>query len=173
MSITSQQRSLLKSIAEYEDLLNTLTEEEFMRSPAEGVWSYSEVYSHIFQANLGSLIAIEKCIAGTGIESHKRIHWMAWLILFFGRFPPGKIKAPERVAAMVSKISTEEAKNLIVKFKKRLSELAPRVNKASPAQTIKHPRLGLLNASYWFRFIEVHTLHHARQLQRIQKMLNS
>ena len=48
MSIAGQQRSLLKSVAAYEKLLNTLTEEDFLHSPAEGGWSYSEVYSHIF-----------------------------------------------------------------------------------------------------------------------------
>ncbi len=167
MSLASKQTSLLNSIAEYEKLLGTLTEEDFLCSPADGVWSYSEVYSHIFQANLGSSIALEKCINGTAIESYKSDHWLAWSILFFGRFPPGKIKAPKRIAAMVKKISREEAGNLIVKFKKRVSELYPQIKKASPAQKIQHPRLGLLNSTQWFRFIEIHTRHHQKQLQRI------
>ncbi len=171
MSIASQQRSLLHSVAEYEKLLPAISEEDFLRSPAGGVWSYSEVYSHIFQANLGSLTALEKCIIGTGVESHKSIRWLAWIILFFGRFPPGKLKAPERIAAVAKKINKEEAANLIIKFKKRAAELYPQIKKASPVQKMQHPRLGLLNATQWFRFIEIHTLHHQKQLQRISKLL--
>lgn len=171
MSILKQHNSMLNSVKVYEKLLETLSEEEFKNTPEAGIWSYAEVYSHIFQSNLGSLIAVEKCILGTGNKSDKTIHWIAWLVLFIGRFPPGKIKAPERIASMVSKINMEEARNLIIKFKKRLEDLTPRINKASKDQTIKHPRLGLLNASQWFRFIEVHTRHHARQLHRINKAL--
>lgn len=172
MSTNEHRKSTLKSVNEYEKLLNSITDEEFTQSPESDGWSYSEVYSHIFQANLASLIATEKCISGTGIKSAKRIHWIARLILFFGRFPPIKLKAPESLAYMTTKISREEARNLIVKFKRRLDDVVPKVGKSNPYQKIKHPRLGLLNASQWIRFIEVHTLHHQKQLLRIHKELN-
>jgi len=171
MSTNNHRNSILKSVQEYEKLLNSLTDEEFNLTPAPGVWSYSEVYSHIFQANLASLTAIEKCICGTGTNSAKPTHWAARLILFFGRFPPIKLKAPESVKALTAKISREEARNLIIKFKKRLDELTPKVNKVNAYQKVKHPRLGLLNAVQWFRFIEIHTLHHQKQLIRIKKQL--
>jgi hypothetical protein len=171
MSIERHYKSLLKIIAVYENLLKKVSEEEFIQSPQDGGWSYSETYSHIFQSNLLSLHATEKCIVGTGVLSRKGIHWMAWLILFFGRFPPGKIKAPERLASMVTKISREDALNLIAKFKIRLGEIKSKIHKASPYQKSKHPRLGLLNAKEWFRFIEVHTSHHTRQLKRIGRKL--
>lgn len=167
MSINVQYKSIIKAIAEYENLLSSLSEDEFMQSPPNGGWSFSETYSHIFQTNLGSLIAAEKCILRTGVHSRQSIHWLAGVILFFGRFPPGKIKAPERIAAMVCKISMEDARNLIIKFKSRLADIKQRINTADPHQKIKHPRLGLLNAKQWFRFIEVHTIHHTRQLKRI------
>ena len=173
MSIERHYKSLLRAVAEYENLLAKVSEEEFIQSPPDGGWSYSETYSHIFQSNLLSIIATEKCIVGTGVLSRKGIHWMAWLILFFGRFPPVKFKAPERIAAMTSKISREDAINLIAKFKIRLGEIKPKIHKASPYQKTKHPRLGLLNAKEWFRFIEVHTVHHTRQLRRIGRKLNA
>ncbi|WP_026897717.1 DinB family protein [Daejeonella oryzae] len=172
MSIGSQQRSILKSVDEYSKLLESISEEDFQRSPEEG-WSYSEVYSHIFQANLVSLVAAEKCINGTGEKTDKRIHWIPRAILFFGRFPPGKFKAPERIAAMVAKIDKEQARNLIVKFKTRLAEISPRIDKALANVKVVHPRLGLLNARQWFRFVEIHTRHHQKQLVRIQMMFNS
>ena len=171
MSIELQYRSILKAVDEYENLLRGLKEEEFIQSPPDGGWSFSETFSHIFQANLGSLIAAEKCILRTGVQSKDPIHWLAWIILFLGKFPPVKIRAPERIAAMVSKISREDASNLIVKFKNRLSDIRQRIKNADSHQKIKHPRLGLLNAKQWFRFIEVHTIHHTKQLKRISSKI--
>ena len=172
MKSAEYRKSILKSVEVYEEFLKSVTDEEFNLTPAPDVWSYSEVYSHIFQANLASLIAIEKCICGTAIKSAKPTHWIARLILFFGRFPPIKLKVPESLKSLTEKISREEARNLIIKFKKRLEELTPKVSKAYVYQKVKHPRLGLLNALQWFRFIEIHTIHHQKQLFRIQKLLN-
>ena len=171
MSIQSQFKSILSAVSIYETLLATVSEEEFVRSPADGVWSYSETFSHIFQSNLISLQATDKCIRGTGVFTSRRIHWLAGLILFVGRFPPGKLKAPVKIAAMVGKISREDARNLIIKFKMRLDEIKPQIKKANPYQKAKHPRLGLLNAKQWFRFIEIHSIHHTRQLKRINAHL--
>lgn len=171
MRIERQYRSILNAVKLYEDLLKQVSEDQFCMNPPDGGWSYSETFSHIFQSNLASLIAVEKCILRTGIYNRDRINWKVWLILFFGRFPPGKIRAPERIASMVKKISREDAGNLIRKFKSRLDSVKPGIKNADPHQKIKHPRLGLLNANQWFRFIEIHTIHHTAQLRRIERML--
>ena len=171
MSVNSHFRSLMKAVEQYETLLAEVSEEMFIQSPRDGGWSYSETYSHIFQANLASLIAVEKCLIGTGVFSEKRSSWKVSAILFFGRLPPGKFKAPEKIASMVKKLNLEEAANLIVKFKNRVEELKSKVEKADKYQKVKHPRLGLLNARQWFRFIEIHTKHHTRQLERISNKL--
>ncbi|MDP3469189.1 MAG: DinB family protein [Daejeonella sp.] len=173
MSVERHYRSLLSTVSVYEKLLVKVSEEEFIQSPQDGGWSYSETYSHIFQSNLLSLLAIEKCIAGIGVPNRKRIHWLAWLILFFGRFPPVKFKAPAKIAAMTKKISREDALDLISKFKIRLGEVKSKIHQADSFQKSKHPRLGLLNAEEWFRFIEVHTVHHTRQLRKIGRRLKS
>lgn len=171
MSIGAQQRSTLRSVEKYSSLLEKLSEEEFQRSPAEGVWSYAEVYSHIFKANLVSLIAAEQCINGTAEKSSAGTHWMVRLILFFGRFPPGKYKVPASIADLTTKMSKEDARNLIVKFKYRLADISPRISKATTYHKAKHPRLGLFNAVQWFRFIQIHTVHHEKQLDRIVEMM--
>lgn len=168
MSVNRHYKSLLKATGQYEHLLKEVSEELFLQTPPDGGWSYSETFSHIFQSNLASLVAIEKCILGTGIFNDKRPDWRVWAVLFFGRLPPGKYKVPERLAAMVKKISREEAANLIVKFRSRLDSLKNKISKADSYQKVKHPRLGLLNARQWLRFIEIHTHHHTHQLNRIK-----
>ena len=171
MSIGAQQRSTLRAVEKYSSLLEKLSEEEFQLSPAEGVWSYAEVYSHIFKANLASLVAAEQCINGTAEKSSAGTHWMVRLILFFGRFPPGKYKVPASIAGLTTKMSKEEARNLIVKFKGRLADISPRISKATSYHKVKHPRLGLFNAFQWVRFIQIHTAHHEKQLDRIAAMI--
>jgi len=171
MRINQTASRIVQATARYEAFLATLSDADFQRNPAAGVWSYAEVYSHIFEANLISLLALEKCVKGTAEEDKSTLHPAVWLILFLGKFPPGKIKAPARIAAMVKKINPAEAKQLMSNFSRRLQELVPQVSGASSNQKAKHPRLGLLNARQWLRFIEIHTKHHEKQLYRIQKQL--
>ncbi|MBU1373131.1 MAG: DinB family protein [Bacteroidetes bacterium] len=172
MSLKGDINKIQHSIKFYEEFLKTVSEEAFLQNPAEGVWSYSEVYSHILGANYMSLIALEKCLNKTADIKIRKPHWKVRLILFFGRFPPGKIKAPANIAAAVKKISKEEASNLIVKFKKKLNTLLADFKKFDPKYKIKHPRLGFLDAKSWLRFIFIHTKHHQKQITRISKMLH-
>lgn len=171
MSINQTASQIVQATARYEAFLATLSDADFQRNPADGVWSYAEVYSHIFVANLSSLLVLKKCIEGTAEENNKSTHFAVWLILFLGKFPPGKIKAPARIAAMVKKINPAEAQQLMRNFSQGLQELVPQVSEASSSQKAKHPRLGLLNARQWLRFVEIHTKHHEKQLYRIQKQL--
>ena len=171
MSINQTASQIVQATARYEAFLANLSDADFQRNPADGVWSYAEVYSHIFVANLSSLLVLKKCIEGTAEENNKPTHFAVWLILFLGKFPPGKIKAPARIAAMVKKINPAEAQQLMRNFSQGLQELVPQVSEASSSQKSKHPRLGLLNARQWLRFVEIHTKHHEKQLYRIQKQL--
>ncbi|WP_395803085.1 DinB family protein [Daejeonella sp.] len=171
MSLERSYQSLLNAVVVYENLLEEISEEVFQKNPEDESWSYSETYSHIFSSGLLSLTAIQTCIEGKGIISRKPIFWAARLILFFGTFPPGKIKAPKRIAALAKKITKKEAEDLLVKFKTKLAETQEQIQSADPNQKVEHPRLKLLNALQWLRFIEVHTLHHIKQLKRIKKAI--
>lgn len=159
---------ILDAVKRYEDFLQDLTEEEFQRTPEEGVWSYAELYSHIFQANLGSLIAIERCLHGSKQVTGSPT-FFGRLILFFGIFPPVKLKSPARMIG--TKITLEEAGNYIARFKSKLADVVPLVRKADLKRTAQHPRLGMLNAPQWLRFVYIHSRHHLKQLARIRKLL--
>ena len=53
--------------------------------------------------------------------------------LAFGRFPPVRVKVPAVIAAKenpVKKISKEEARNMIVKCRKRVNDMAPLIHDA-------------------------------------------
>ena len=103
MSVKSDKEILLQSLKFYEEFLKTVNEDVFLTTPPINGWSYSEVYSHILSANLMSFIALEKCLNKTAEIKTKKPDWRVRLILFFGKFPPGKIKAPKIIADLVKK----------------------------------------------------------------------
>ena len=112
MGVNSSKKAIEKSIAVYEKMLEDLPEDAFIKTPAEGVWSYAEVYSHIFSSNIGCCKAISVCAAGTGIEDSKPLKFPLRLVMYFKRLPPGKYKVPERIAKDVIKLSKEDASGL-------------------------------------------------------------
>jgi hypothetical protein len=171
MSVAHTHRSILDTVSAYKKLLETVSEEAFAATPREGGWSYAEVYAHIFSSNMTCFQAIEKCIQGNAIESADGLSFPVKLVFFFGRFPPGKFKVPDRLKDQVRKISKAEAQDLIRRFNDELSQITPKVDSAKPDQKLKHPRLGLLNAVKWYAFIDIHTRHHRKQLIRISKGL--
>ncbi|MXV51679.1 hypothetical protein GS399_11910 [Pedobacter sp. HMF7647] len=170
MNIGKIAAGIVETSDDFLNFLKKISDEDFQKTPADGVWSYSEVYSHIFDLNLMSLMPIERCI-----RSHKTVtgttKLAARLVFLFGRFPPVKLKAPENLGAEIKKMSKEEASNLVIDFKHKLEAVVPLIKKAPANQRVQHPRLGPLTAVQWLRFIEIHTKHHYKQLLRIQKML--
>lgn len=168
MNTTKIKVSLDKITATYKSKLYSYADEIFEVTPPITGWSYSEVYSHIFDASLLSLIALENSINGKG-EDHPT-NFAVKLILFFGSFPPAKkYKVPKRLIDRVKKISKDEALDFILEFEKALAKIYPFVAKADKRLKTKHPRLGYLNAEQWLRFIEIHLKHHLKQLVRIEK----
>ena len=168
MSTAALTTSIHQVSAAYRHKLEQAEEQRFQVSPPSGGWSYSEVYSHIFDLSLLSLQQLDKCLNGNGEAGETAL--ITKLILFFGRFPPAmKFKVPKSLESRVKKISKAEAERLINEFLKELGTYTPRIEHANPNSKAPHPRLGFLNASQWLRFIEIHLKHHLKQLERIDK----
>src|ERR1700744_5539959 len=83
-----------QSLDEYRNRLDVITDEQFTQTPPNGGWSYAEVYSHILQADLGSSIAMERCINGTTEPTSKGLNWFGRLFFIMNRFPPVKTREP-------------------------------------------------------------------------------
>lgn len=170
MSTKKVYQSISKIVESYKAKLASKSEEEFILTPPIGGWSYSEVYSHIFDASLLSLIALNNCIKGEG--ENKPTHFAVKVILFFGSFPPNKkYKVPTRLMERVKKINLMAARQLITDFELQMTKTLPLIAHANPKIKTKHPRLGYLNAKQWFKFIEIHLHHHLKQLNRIENSL--
>ncbi len=167
MSIEKIYQSILKTAAAYRQKLNGFGSANFQLAPPISGWSYSEVYSHIFDSSLLSVMAMNNCIKGEGEQ--KPTHFLVKVILFFGMLPPGKkYKVPAKIADRVKKITVSAAQQFITDFELQLAQAYPKVKNANPKIKAKHPVIGYLNAKQWLRFIEIHLKHHYKQLIRIE-----
>ncbi len=171
MNIGTTQQQIGAVLDIYRSRIDAIADDLFNVIPPGGGWANAEVFSHILQADLGSTIAIEKCTRSSCKPTTKGRSFVGLLVLTLGRFPPVKVKVPEGMAAKnpVKNISKEEARNMLIKCRKRIDEVAPLIGKASPYCRIRHERFGMLNAWQWFRFILIHSRHHLKQLDRIEK----
>lgn len=168
MSTSSVLHTIANIVDAYKARLVSLNDEEFMLTPPIGGWSYSEVYAHIFDSSILSLMAIQKCLNGDGLVEKTPLGAKA--VLFFGMLPPGKrYKVPERLVDRAKKITIAEARQFITDFELPVAKISEALEKANPTIKVAHPRLGFLNAKQWLRFIEIHLNHHLKQLTRIEK----
>jgi len=171
MNIAKEHKATEASLDNYRAQLDIIPDELFSVTPPGGGWSYAEVYAHILKATLGASISLEKCTQKNCGTTAKGLSFLGWLLMFTGRFPPFRVKVPQAIANKMpaEKISKEEAKNLIIKCRKRIDSTMPLVIGALVDSKTKHPRLGMLNAWQWFKFIRIHLEHHLKQLSRIGK----
>lgn len=170
MKLATEHKYISAALDIYRHWLDEIPEDEFTQTPPGGGWSYAELYAHTMQAGLGSIIAAEKCYNKTGVNTSKGLNPIGWYVFLLNCFPPVKVEQPEAMATLTKKISKEEARNLIIKLRKRLDEIMPQVvHNSSSGYKISHPRLGMLTAAQWIKFIRIHTQHHLKQLGRIKK----
>ncbi|WP_461450758.1 DinB family protein [Mucilaginibacter sp.] len=175
MSITKEHKRLDSIFDTYRAWIESIPNDQFDQTPPHGGWSYAEVYSHILQATMASTIALERCTHQSDKPNNGKANWIGKLVLLFARFPPGKIKQPSSVSEKMPalKISKEEARNLIIKCRKRIDEMVPLTSEKVAIRRVKHPRLGMFTAAQWFKFIRIHLAHHIKQLSRIKKDFTS
>lgn len=168
MNLANEHKAIIAALDNYRNLLNQIPDEQFNVTPPIGGWTYAEVYSHIMQASFGSSVAAERCCNKTGVNTRKGLNWKGLLVFLLGRFP-GRRKTPEQVANLTKNITKEEARNLIIKMRKRLDDVWPLMYNAPADYKINHPGLGMLNARQWLKFTRIHLEHHLKQLNRIGK----
>jgi hypothetical protein len=170
MNTAKERRGIDAALDTYRQLLDTFSDDRFTQTPPMGGWSYAEVYDHILKSSLGSSIALERCTHNNCPPTKKGMGFWGHYVMITGLFPPGKIEVPEAVAAKIApkKIDKEEAKNQLIKTRKRIEGVTALINDAKDNARWQHPRLGMLNAAQWFKFIRVHLEHHLKQLERIK-----
>lgn len=172
MNIGTTRKKIEEVLDIYRSRMDTIPDDLFTETPPGDGWSYAEVYSHILQADLGAMIALERCIRNGKPTSAGR-NMLGLMVFLFGSLPPWKTKVPEKLEARIParKISKEEARNMLIKCRQRINELTPLIRDSSEYCRVNHALLGMLNARQWLKFILMHSRHHLKQLDRVEKKL--
>lgn len=175
MNLLKERKAIDAALDDYRAMLETIPDELFNETPPGGGWSYAEVYSHVLKATLSATIAVERCSNGTVAPTTKGLTLIGKYMMLVGAFPPVKVKVPESIDAKIpaENISREDAKNYLVKCRKRVDSVFPMIKNSSPNARSGHPHMGMLNASHWFKFIRLHLCRHLMQLKRIEKKFQS
>src|ERR1700710_588317 len=116
MNIQKERKAIDAALDEYREQLDAIPDDLFTVTPPGGGWSFSEVYSHILKATLGSSISLERCAHGNCEPTKEGLTFLGRVMMFPGRFPPVRIKMPETLTAKMpaEKITKEEARNLLI-----------------------------------------------------------
>ena len=173
MNLNKERKNIEAALDEYRSLLETIPDDVFTETPPDGGWSYAEVYSHITKATLGASIALERCAHGSCEPTNKGLTLIGRLMMLTGSIQRSKAPAELEAKIPAVKISKEEAKNALIKCRKRVDDVFPLIEKASATSRILHRRAGMLNAKQWFKFIRIHLYHHLKQIQRIRKKFSA
>jgi hypothetical protein len=173
MNIPKELKAINTALDDYRSWLDAIPDEQFAITPPKGGWSCAEVYSHIMQSTIGASIMLERCTHSTTKPVKGGLNFWGRYVLFTGLFPPVKTKMTDAMAAKMApkKIEKEEARNLIIKCRRRLEDMAALINTNPSTRRSQHPRMGTLNSWQWFKFIRIHLQHHLKQLQRIKNQL--
>jgi hypothetical protein len=158
------------------DALDSYTTAELTAQPDDGGWSIGQVYNHLIgSARTMQFREIDACLNGMGsTDGGKTLPGR--LAFMLGSIPPVRIKVPP------SPEYTPEPTSDIAGLKRELRwmidemrAVAGRLEKAGDAATRgkrKHMALGMLNATEWYRLVEMHYRHHLRQKRRIDALLS-
>lgn len=158
---------ILKSLKTYRTVLDGVSDFDFQSQVKVDHWSYGQVFSHIFGTSQMILLGLEDWENKSTAESTEPT-WISRIILFLGVLP-GRIKAPKTIEEMVQNISKDEAAIQLRNFTQTLDRVMLLLPTIPKDRKFKHPKLGMLNAKEWLRFIEIHTRHHEKQLLRMGK----
>ena len=168
MGTISDYRWIQQIVEKYKAKLKEIDDAQWQATPPTQGWSYSEVYYHIFDASILSLIQLTE--SAEGRAKIKPTAFAVKLILFLGMLPPGKrFKAPKTLTERVKKAGKDDIQALMDVFLKQLQAAYPKLKKADLSIKAPHPKMGYLNANHWLRFIAIHLNHHLKQLKRIEK----
>lgn len=133
-------------------------------APSTSQWNVGEQIDHTVKVGLAvcGFLQRKQSTGGKGPSP------VARLILFTGRIPRGRARAPERV--LPEKRTPDELAQSIASLRESLASVSSDAALlASNERYFKHPFLGDFTAKEALRFLEVHTSHHIRIIGDILK----
>jgi uncharacterized damage-inducible protein DinB len=151
-------------------LYERLSPEQLRFNPESGKWNLLQVLKHVVTAEKQSMILIRRKLSKhqnipkTGLGSFFR-----HLILRIALILPLKFKAPKIAEVNEEYPDYESIVSEWVAVRSDMNELINSVDSKILSKALYiHPRAGALNIKQALEFIETHTSHHRKQMDRIR-----
>lgn len=166
-------QGIIQLVENWEQQLSSYTIEALLKKSDAESWSMGQVYMHLINATLNFQLKQVSFCLNTDENQSKRKNFKGFISYhILGKFPPIKIKVPASEA--YSPKQPESVAQILegfaeVKREVKLS-LAMLTEKKGKGKT-EHPGFSYLNASEWFKLVEMHIRHHLAQKKRIDEFL--
>jgi len=131
-------------------------------------WSPVEIVEHLTRAYSGTAKGFERCVEknaplATAVTATQRLQQM--VLISLGYFPSGR-QSPTHIFP-TGELDLGAVIDAVRRDLVRLDESAARARQALGAgKMLDHPIVGALTVDQWMKFHEVHTRHHAKQIQQ-------
>lgn len=161
----------IEVLSTFQKELSTYSPEQLRSIPGEGVWSIGQMYDHLIVVAHEYLDNVAVCSEAK--EDPFLEKTPAGKELFHNKgFPPIKIRLPDEMNAPPNNSdSQEDLINRMEKLIQRVGYWELQVDEISPERKAKHGGFGWLNAREWLDLVEMHSRHHLRQKEELERYL--
>lgn len=161
----------IEVLSTFQKELSTYSPEQLRSIPGEGVWSIGQMYDHLIVVAHEYLDNVAVCAEAK--EDPFLEKTPAGKELFHNKgFPPIKIRLPDEMNAPPNNSdSQEDLINRMEKLIQRVGYWELQVDEISPERKAKHGGFGWLNAREWLDLVEMHSRHHLRQKEELERYL--
>ncbi len=135
--------------------------------PAISGWSVAEHVEHLARAHNPLFVKLaELAETDDPALAHGRMTLVGLWVLWTGRIPRGRGKAPERTRPTAG--SLHQVRSLVAESSESFERLAARRSELEAVRArIDHPYFGRLLPRHWLRFVELHHDHHLAIVREI------
>ncbi|QHL86127.1 hypothetical protein GU926_01160 [Nibribacter ruber] len=153
----------------YTSQINSLTQAQQARQPAEDQWSAAQLYYHLWKVEHVVIQSIKDNLA----TDRKRrpisfnTRWRSFLLNLVLSLPV-KIKAPKVLGDMPQQINIDEVEKNWQDTRNTLHQfLSDFPNDLLDKEIFKHPRAGVITLGQTLEFLIEHANHHKNQMKRL------
>lgn len=160
------------TLSVYEEALQNYTLEQLRYKAAEDVWSIGQLYDHLIGVSLEYLSHVQTCASSMTVQPELKTK-EGEETFKAGQFPSIRIKLPD--SPEFAPRNPESKESIVAGLQyvlELLNDWKDRVDSIDPGYKVRHGGFGWLNASEWYRLVDMHNRHHLRQKAELDQRLH-
>lgn len=168
----------IKTSREWMEELKKFDDQSIALKPSENQWGIAELYDHIMKvARTYQIYNFHKCLR-EGVKKGYSKNYIGFVIFDLKYLPNRKMRMESFPTKLVNDFTPIlKSKNELIEefaqFIEEVSSLEKYIVASDSSKKHRHPLFGWINATEWFRLIEIHMAHHLPQRKRISAFVSS